>query len=193
LARAADLAPDNWKYHANLGFALGVAEKCDEAIAAYERAIEIEPAEAELRLRLGWLFEIESRYDDALAAFEDARRVSSENSDAHEHVARMLVRAEKYDDAIVAFQRSIALEETSRRQVELGEALAKLLRWGDAESAFARAVELGDNSSSVRYAVAASMANQQKYDDAARVLREILRTEPDHEDAKKVLSQLEGS
>jgi tetratricopeptide (TPR) repeat protein/arylsulfatase A-like enzyme len=70
--RAADLAPDDARYAANLGAACARQERWGEAAEAYERAMNLEPT-VPSALRLGSVYRRLRRPQQALAAFTRAR------------------------------------------------------------------------------------------------------------------------
>lgn len=137
------------------------------------------------------MFEIEERYEDALESFEHAILAAPDNADTHEHAGRMMAKLERHEEAIVLLQRSIEIEDTSRRQIELGGSFAKLDQWSDSETAFGQAIKLGASGVDIRYALAVTMANQQKCAEAETILEDILRQIPNHALAKQLIANLQ--
>ncbi|MFZ1083683.1 MAG: tetratricopeptide repeat protein [Terracidiphilus sp.] len=192
LQAAVRLDPDKWRNHANLGFTLGADEKYDDAILSYKRAIELAPNEIENLIKLGWLFEIQGRYQEALDAHESAYKKSPNNGEACEHAGRMLQMLQRPEEAIAQFRRSIQIENTVRRQLELGDLCVNLNRWADAEAAFAEAIKLGEATVEVKYALAAMFVNQQKYPEAEAILADILGKMPDYAPANQLLEAVQN-
>ena len=192
LQAAARLDPTAWRNHANLGFALGADKRYDDAISSYKRAIELAPTETDNYIRLGWLFEIQDRYQEALDAHESAYKGAPDNAEAYEHAGRMLVKLQRPEEAIAVLRRSIEIENTVRRQLELGDLCVQMKLWDEAGAAFSEAMSLGEATAEVKCALAATLVNQHKCRDAELILSEILSDGTDHADAKQLLQALQN-
>ena len=55
LTRALEVNPDHWRALVSLGLALHRAQRDDEALAAYSRAVAMDPDDAETRANIGWI------------------------------------------------------------------------------------------------------------------------------------------
>ena len=95
-------------YH-YLGFTLDRQEKYEEAIAAYEKAIQLNPQYADAYYNLvNTLDEIE-KYEEAMAAYQKAIQLNPQYASAYNNLGNTLDEIEKYEEAIAAYQKAIQL------------------------------------------------------------------------------------
>jgi tetratricopeptide (TPR) repeat protein len=78
----------------------------DEAIASYEKAIELSPREPSLRIELGAVLLRTARFPDAIAAFAQAVRVSPRNVDAEIGLAQAYRNVHNYAEAQSTLERA---------------------------------------------------------------------------------------
>jgi len=84
-ALKATLKKDGSFYNYNLGVAFTQANLSDEAIEAYEKALEIDPDMAEAHYNLGLIYEdIEPKYDKALAHYQRYLELATDPADKDE-------------------------------------------------------------------------------------------------------------
>lgn len=101
--RAADI-------YEELGLALLLAEKYDEAIETYRKALESpadDPARAQLLFRLSQALEFAGRTDEALARIEEALKIIPEASLLHYHRGWIHLHAKRWDEAAALFRQVI--------------------------------------------------------------------------------------
>ncbi len=111
LARATDLAPENAHVWLILGETYGGQQRWDEAIEAYERAVQAEPTWPWFRLRLATVLVRSGRNPSAaLAQYEEMRRLHPDAEgmiDLENGLASVLKDAGRDDDARAIATRSI--------------------------------------------------------------------------------------
>jgi tetratricopeptide (TPR) repeat protein len=73
--------------HYNLGTALTVARKLDEAATEYREALRIDPAYANAHNNLGNVFLAQKKYDQAIAEFAEVVRLQPESAAAKQNLA----------------------------------------------------------------------------------------------------------
>jgi hypothetical protein len=81
--------------HYNLGTALTLARKLDEAVNEYQAAIEIDPAYANAHNNLGNVFLAQGRVDEAIREFRDVVRLQPDSASAKANLAAALQRKSK--------------------------------------------------------------------------------------------------
>jgi Flp pilus assembly protein TadD len=130
--RAVWLAPDEPRVHWALANTLWRLDRGSEAVAVYERVIELLPNEAAPRCNLAELLAVLGRVADARVQIASARALATD--DPHLHFAEAVVR--------LAQHRPAAAEESARQAVASG-ILPKFayLDLGDALLAQGRAAE----------------------------------------------------
>lgn len=181
--------PEAWY---NVGLLERGAGRPDEAIQAYERAIELRPGYLAAKNNLGLVYLDRGDHESAETAFRSALAIRSSYAPAWTNLARSLSEHEKEAEAIDAYRRAIALRPRERG---LTVKLAILLRkTGKAEEAIALYHTLLE--SDPRYVIgwynlgiALDAAGQSQ--DARDAYEKALSLDPDHESALKNLALLE--
>ncbi len=92
LSAAGPAAPGNLRAmaHYNLGNGLLGAERRQEAIAEYRRAIEADPTYANAYYGLGWVMQLEQRYDEAVEPYGKALELDPEHKQAREELDKLM-------------------------------------------------------------------------------------------------------
>jgi membrane associated rhomboid family serine protease/Flp pilus assembly protein TadD len=196
--RAIALEPDESHRRAlvamvvNHGVALARADRHDEAIAEYRRAIELEPEHAIAHYDLGLALARKDDHEAAIAAFERSLALRPDDAARHALVSAILQQSYdlsdkgKHDDAVALCRHGIAAAPNDERtQYGLGVALH---RKGDDEAAAAafRAALALDPSSYARQALApmllnrgVTLARERKDDEAIAAYLESIALQPD--------------
>jgi len=107
----------------------------------------------------------------------------------HEDLGLLLINLGRQEEAVLLLQRATHLDPKSADAFfNLGKALAKIGRGKEADQAFEAAFEL--TPSRKLLAEAGRLHGEGKYDEAERVYRQILNTEPENVDALRMLAML---
>ncbi|HEX6979198.1 MAG TPA: tetratricopeptide repeat protein, partial [Alphaproteobacteria bacterium] len=94
----------------NLGNALGALKRIDEAIAAWQRAIDLKPDYAAAHFNLGNAHRDAGRLDAAETHFRAAVAANPRLAAAHANLAHILHATRRFDEAVDAYRRAIALD-----------------------------------------------------------------------------------
>ena len=78
------MQPDVPANHDNLGLALSVQGKLDEAIAEFRTAIRLHPNKAVGHINLGKALHNQGKLDDAIAEYRATIRLQPDRADAHD-------------------------------------------------------------------------------------------------------------
>ncbi len=125
--RAAEIAPENYAHHTNVGSYYELCIDFENACAAFERALKINPECTVTRGNLGNIYEKLNRIDDAIVLIDDAP--SAQKNDPYLLItkARLLRRQKKLEDAAKTLE---AINESDlnvlRHQIFKGYELAKI-------------------------------------------------------------------
>jgi tetratricopeptide (TPR) repeat protein len=82
----------------------------DDAIAAYQRAIQLDPKDAYPHNGLGNVYSDLGNYDEAIAAYQRAIQLDPKDAAPHNGLGNVYAQLGNYDDAIAAYQRAIQLD-----------------------------------------------------------------------------------
>src|SRR5207247_5795327 len=97
----------------NLGTALTLASRRDEAMAEYRRALEIKPDYALAHNNLGNALLMEGKTDEALQYFHEALRRDPRNVEAHYNVGSVAMARGQIAEAIRQFREAVSLKSDS--------------------------------------------------------------------------------
>lgn len=125
--------PGNAMFHKNAAVTLVQAGRGEEAVAPYQKALELQPEFAEARIGLGGLLTDLGRHDEAIAALSEQVRRQPDSDNAWVQLGRALQHAGRSREAAECYARAIALNpEQSLAYNNLG---VMFDRAGDAEEA----------------------------------------------------------
>jgi tetratricopeptide (TPR) repeat protein len=133
--------------HYQLGLIYQQRRQYTEAIARFQRAIEIDPSESEAQFQLGRIAREQGRFDDAIRYLKTAAGLNDKlaSSEVWRELGAAYFGASRFEDAAVALEKY-----TQRRSYDpeglywYGEALAGLGRTAEAREAFGQCVESVD-------------------------------------------------
>jgi Tfp pilus assembly protein PilF len=110
------------RYH--LGLAFFQQSRADEAIAQFQKTLEIQPDYAEAHYNLGTVLLQQRRMDEAIAHLLKALEIKPDNASAHKNLGIAFFQQGRLDEAVAHFKKSL---EIRRDQVEIQNNLAWLL------------------------------------------------------------------
>jgi tetratricopeptide (TPR) repeat protein len=126
----------------NMGLDLCAQDKYDEAIEAFDKAIEIDPEYAEAWYNKGNALYAQSKYNEAMQAFDKAIEIDPHDVYSWHNKGMILYEHGKYDEALEAFDKAIEINPQLLFTWEAkGNALKSLGRAAEANAAFAKANE----------------------------------------------------
>jgi tetratricopeptide (TPR) repeat protein len=128
---ALDHKPEVW---AKAGDNLANAERWDEAIVHYQRAIEIEPTYHQSYQNLGMAFAKVGKIEDAITSYRRAVELSPESGHDYYLLGLSLARIGQEEDAIATFRRAgELLEQQGQRELAIDayQEILKLASSGD--------------------------------------------------------------
>ena len=101
--------PACWIGHGNLGSALLLKGRVDDARAHYEEALAINPGYAEARSNLGVIFLRQGNIDEAVAQLERAVVLDPRNAEAHNNLGNARLAEGQIDQAVDQYERALAI------------------------------------------------------------------------------------
>ncbi|MDQ3439944.1 MAG: tetratricopeptide repeat protein [Planctomycetota bacterium] len=182
----------------------------DEAVGHLSRAVKLRPTHDMALLHWGRALLQQGKDQEAMAKFEQALQVNPDSIEAMSNRAYMLQRAGKKDEAIEAYRQALATCEAGPIAQHgkcgeiarfLGEALESVGRTDDAFAAYTRAVSLAPRNVKARYSLGTMMAlrvpkastsedRRKRQIEAADQYLEVIRQDPQHQDARISLAVL---
>jgi tetratricopeptide (TPR) repeat protein len=117
------------------------SNRLEEALAAYEKVIEIEPDRARAWERRSMVLWRMGRLEEALQSCQHAVELAPLMKDGWSRLAGLYAELKRYDEALAAYDRWIALESGSWVYRAKAELLQKLGRYEEALAALDKALE----------------------------------------------------
>jgi len=165
----------------NKGFALSSLGWYDEALQAYNRAVEIDPQSTVAWNNKGSTLNDLGKYDEAITAFEEAIRLDPNDSATWSNKGIALGNQGKYDEAIKAYDEAIRLDPNlAMAWYNKGTVLDDDLvgKYDEAIKAYDEAIRLDPNDAAAWYNKGCALVNQGKYDEAITAFEEAIRLDP---------------
>ena len=163
----------------NLGTALYEAERFDEAIAHYERAISIQSDYAPAYSNMGAALRSKGRLEEAVAAHRKALQIQPDNPDTHFNLANALLDLNRPQEAAEHFRLAgRAAPATASVENNLGIALAAEGKMDEAAAAFRRAIAVEPGSARAHRNLGDALTSLGRVDEGVDHLRRATELDP---------------
>ena len=107
---AVALTDTNWGYFLNLGLAYRKADRADDAVCAFRRALELNPKSYSANKELGEMLALGGDFEAAKPYYEKAVELSPDDPDAHYNLGACLVNTGESEKALEHFLKTIELD-----------------------------------------------------------------------------------
>ena len=152
-----------------------------EALAIYEKAIQLKPEYAEAWNGEGKTFLELKRYKEALDAYEKAIQLQPEYAEAWLGRARTLANLQRYQAAIDSFEQALKLQPNdSKAWNDRGDVLVTLHRYPEALASYDKAVQYQPDYYQAWSSRGGAMHNLQKYEEAIASYDKAVQYQPDY-------------
>ncbi|WP_139240662.1 tetratricopeptide repeat protein, partial [Geitlerinema sp. PCC 9228] len=94
----------------NLGNAYSNQGKYEQAIAAYQQALEIDPNSAYAYFNLGLVYSNQGNYEQAIAAYQQGLEIDPNDASAYIGLGNAYSNQGKYEQAIAAYQQALEID-----------------------------------------------------------------------------------
>ncbi|MEM6501096.1 MAG: tetratricopeptide repeat protein [Cyanobacteria bacterium P01_C01_bin.89] len=161
------------------GNALDELGRYEEAIAAYDRALEADPKFYAAWVNRGYCLDRLGRYRGAIAAFDQALRIKPDYDGLWYNRGTVLGKIQRYGAAVESFNRALKLKPNfPAAWNNRGTALTKLNHYDEAIASFDRAISLAENTPGPWYGKACCFAAQNKVELAIEHLHRAIQIDP---------------
>ncbi len=134
----------------NVGTEMFKQNKFTEALAAYDRGLQLDPNNCKAHLNLGTVLARQNKLPQALAAFDRGLQLDPNSCKAHLNRGTVLARQNKLSEALAAFGRASELQpNSSKAHFARGYLLMKQNKLPEALAAANRALQLDPNNEAV--------------------------------------------
>ena len=171
---------DNWIAQSALGNALLQKGREDEAIAHYQKALQIKPDDAEAYSNLGNALLQKGDVAKAIAQCRRALQINPDLAGAHNNLGDALCHEGNVAEAIAHFQRALQIKpDYAEAHNNLGNAL---LQKGDEDGAIAqyqKALQVNPDSSVIRNNLDSALLRKRDVTEAITCYQKALQINPD--------------
>ena len=176
--------PSSWLAHNNLGSALCLQGKMDEAILHFSEALRIKPDYEKAHNNLALALEDKGRLAEAIVHYRKALLIKPDYAEAHNGLGVVLFKQGKVDEAFSHFAEALRIKPN---YVEAHNNLAALLasqgKLNEAIAHYFRALRIRPNYAEAHNNLGVALAAQGKLDEAIAQYEEALRLKNDYEEA----------
>jgi tetratricopeptide (TPR) repeat protein len=181
---AVDVTDNNYVAMNNLGNALKLKGKIDEAIAHYSRAVRTNPAYAQAHFNLAVTLEGQGKVERSIVHYTKAVRAKPDYAQAHYYLAKALEGQGKVEQFLVHYTKAVrAKPDYAQAHNDLGVALAKLGRFNRAVGHLSDALRIDPDFAEAHNNLGLALTAQENPQEAISHYREALRINPQYADA----------
>ncbi len=174
----------NFLAHNNLGAALKLEGRLDEAIEHWQTALKINPGHRDSTSNMGRELVNQQKYDEAIAVYNRYLEFEPQDVDMKKRVGDALLGAGRYDEAIDIYEQVLQAQPVfPEAYYSMGLALARLQREDEAVAAYEKCLEQNPDSYRAHHNLATVLTRQEKLDEAEEHYREALRLNEDYASA----------
>jgi tetratricopeptide (TPR) repeat protein len=157
----------------------------DEAIAEFEKIVELQPKSVEDHMVLGSLYTVKHQQAKAEEQYKIAQSIEPESEEVVLNLARVYVESGNIDRAVKLIEAVPESDRTARMEFTLGAAYEQLKRPKDAIAAYKRAADLQPGDVPSMNALAQALLNDGQLDAALKEFQAISAADP--EDANSLV------
>ena len=141
----------NWIAHDNLGDALLIMGRADEATVQFQEALQLRPNDAQACNNLGSILAQKNEADEAIAQFQKALQLQPQNFQAHGNLASVLFYQKgRADEAMAQCQQALEIRPgLTQAHTILGDILLQKGQDAEAMAQYQKALQTEPDSPSV--------------------------------------------
>jgi tetratricopeptide (TPR) repeat protein len=187
--------PKSWMAYNNIAISLLQKGKTDEAIAHYNKALELDPNYGEGHYNLANALLRLGRTDEAVAHYEKALEIYPNNIPARYNLASVFVQSGRVEEGIAHYRKALELNpRNAAAHNNLGATLLRLGRVAEAATHYRQALALDPNNAQANYNLANTLVQEGRLDEAIKHYQRALQINPRdaaaHDRLSKLLRQL---
>lgn len=173
---------------AKAGLAALNAGKIDEAIAAFEKALQLDPSLAAAHYNLGAAYERKDKLDEARKHFQEAVKLKPDFGEAYLAIGNSYLSQRKFDSAAIdaLTKATELLPQNYNAFYNLGVCYSNSGKYVEAERAYRKAIEVNPKEPVAHYQLGMALLGQSKGADAKMEFQKYLELNPTAADRKEV-------
>jgi protein O-GlcNAc transferase len=168
-------------YFSDLGNALQVLNRFDDAIAAYNKALVLKPDYAEAFYNRGSALQKLKRFEEALASYDRALALKPSYAEAFHNRGNILGELKRFEEALASYDRALELKpDHAEVFYNRAGALQALRRLEDALAACDKALALKPGFAEAMSSRGNALQALERYDEAIASYGKALALKPDY-------------
>jgi len=172
-------APGNVRAHNDLGLALSKHDRPDEAIAEYQKALELDSEYVYAHINLGNELAKCERIDEAVYHFHQALRIRPGFAKVHRNLGGVLVDSGRIDEGVNHLRKALDIHpDSAEARNNMGNALAKQGRLKPAIAEFMKALEIQPGFASAHNNLGLALVKARRIDEAVHHFQKAVELQP---------------
>ena len=169
------VSPDNARAHNNMGIALRLQGRLDEAMSHYRRSIQLAPDYADVHNNIGALLQFQGRLDEAVDYYNKALHIDPNYSKACNNLGIIMAMQGRFDEAVSYFRKAISLNrDYAEAYSNLGNALTSQGKFGEAINYYQQSLQIKPNQVIPLTRLAAAYAADGQFEQAEETAQKAL-------------------
>ncbi len=166
----------------NQGNTLIQLQRYEEALAIYEKAIDIKPDYSQALYGQGKaLFQLK-KYQKSLIAYDKAIQIQPNYLEAWRNRGFVLVSLKRYPEAIATVDKALQLKNNDPQVWQLkGDVFIKIGQYNDAIKSYEQAINLQSDNPELWYKKGSAFQNLKQYEEAITDYKKTVELKADHE------------
>ncbi|MBV8278300.1 MAG: tetratricopeptide repeat protein [Verrucomicrobia bacterium] len=153
----------------------------DEAVAQYQRALEINPNDAEAHYNLGLVLFRNGQLDKAIAQYQKGLEINPNYVQAHNNLGNALFQKGQLDEAVAQFQKALEINlNYAEAHNNLGIALFQKGQLDEAVAQFQKALEINFNYAEAHSNLGLVLFRKGQLDEAIAQYQKALEIDPNY-------------
>ncbi|MHC0062137.1 tetratricopeptide repeat protein [Nostoc sp. UIC 10890] len=159
-------------------------QRYQDALAVYEKAVNIRPNHAQAWNGQGKTLYKLKKYKESLAAYDRAIQIRPDYFEAWSGRGFVLGSLQRYQEAIASFDKALQLNNNNSEIWNAkGEAFSNLNQYDQAIQSYEKAIELKPDNYQAWYKKGLALQNSKRYEEAIAAYQKVVELKPDYEEA----------
>jgi len=179
---------DNGTAHNNLGVVLFQKGEVNQAMAHYQKALQINPNDPNAWNNIGNALLQEGKLDEAIPYFQKALQINPNYAEAHNNLGNALIQKGKVDEAIAQYQKALRFNlDVAKTYCNLGKALLQKGEMDEAIAQYQKALQINPNFAEAHNSLGIVLFQDGEEDEAIAHFQKALQINPDFAQARNNL------